>query len=126
VSGTATEHQNPFSLRHALGFGAVYMAVLLAVHLGRSRLGARGLYLTAAVSGLADVDAITVAIARGGPTDGGWSAPVLAITIAAIANSLVKAGLAVALGAGSFRVLTAAALAAMALAGGVTAFVLRP
>ena len=113
--------RNPFSLRHAVGFAAVYALVVLAVHGGRARFGAGGLYLTAALSGLIDVDAITVAVARGAEGAGGRGVPVLAVTIAAVANALTKAGMAVVLGAGPFRLFTAAALVAMAAAGGLTA-----
>jgi uncharacterized membrane protein (DUF4010 family) len=115
--------RNPFSLRHAVGFATVYALVVLGVHVAKERFGAGGLYATAALSGLVDVDAITVAVARGGSIDGGFAVPVGAITIAAIANSLVKAGMAVGFGAGSFRVLTASALGALAVAGGVAALV---
>jgi uncharacterized membrane protein (DUF4010 family) len=115
--------QNPFSLRQAVGFATVYALVVLGVHVAEERLGTAGLYATAALSGLVDVDAITVAVARGGPVGGGYGPPVLAIAIAAISNSLVKAGMAVAFGAGAFRVLTAAALTALALAGGLAAVV---
>jgi uncharacterized membrane protein (DUF4010 family) len=115
--------RNPFSLQQALGFGTAYALVVLAVHVAKERFGAAGLYATAALSGLVDVDAITVAVARGASTDQHFAVAVTAITIAAIANSLVKAGMAIAFGAGAFRVYTASALGALAAAGGLAALV---
>jgi uncharacterized membrane protein (DUF4010 family) len=54
----------PSDLRAAVGFGLLYAAVLLGVAAARQWLGERGLYAVATLSGLTDVDAITLSIAR--------------------------------------------------------------
>lgn len=108
---------NPFRLRAALTFGAIYAAVLLMVHGAGYYFGQSGLYATSALSGAADVDAPTIAFARMGPGPSGWAAATAAITIAAATNNVVKAGLALALGAGPFRVQVPAALVLMTLLG---------
>jgi uncharacterized membrane protein (DUF4010 family) len=115
--------KNPFSSRAALVFGALFAGTLLLVRASQEWLGAKGTLLAAALSGLVDVDAISIALAR--TSDGGAAAgPALAgIVIACASNNLFKAGVAVVAGAGRFRVLVAVALAAMSLAGGAGAAV---
>jgi len=115
--------RNPFSLTAALGFAAIYSIVLLVTHAGVQWLGEAGLYATAALSGTVDVDAPTVASARLA-LQGPWQPSAVAILIAAVSNTIVKLGLAVGLGAGTFRRQVAIALGAMALAGGLAVGVL--
>jgi uncharacterized membrane protein (DUF4010 family) len=55
---------NPTELRPALGFGLMYAVVLLAAAWLSDWLGTRGLYAVALVSGLTDVDAITLSSLR--------------------------------------------------------------
>lgn len=56
-------HSNPAQLGTAFGFGALYAAVLLVVEFVREALGPGWLYVAAAVSGLTDMDAITLSTA---------------------------------------------------------------
>jgi len=116
---------NPFSLRAALSFGAIYALVLLAVRAARELLGDDGTYAASALSAVADVDAVTIAFARLGPLADGWRTPAAAVTVAAVVNTLVKLGIGVGLGAGRFRRHVAVVLGLMALAGAAAgAFVL--
>ncbi len=108
---------NPFRLRAALTFGGVYALVLVVVQGAQQTLGEAGMYGAAALAAVADVDAPTVAFARLAGGAAGWRAPVAAITIAAVANTLVKLGLAATLGAGPFRRQVTTALGAMAFVG---------
>jgi uncharacterized membrane protein (DUF4010 family) len=90
---------NPAELKSALLFGAIYAAVLLAVAFARDRFGTAGLYTVAGLSGLTDMDAITLSTARlvegGGLEPGtGWRA----ILIAAMSNLVFKAGIVAVLG----------------------------
>jgi uncharacterized membrane protein (DUF4010 family) len=109
---------NPAELKSALVFGALYAAVLLAVAWARDRFGTAGLYAVAAISGLTDVDAITLSTARlteqGDVAAGeGWRA----ILLAALSNLVFKAGIVAALG--SRRLFgRIAVLFGLALAGG--------
>lgn len=57
---TVPELANPTNLRVALGFGLLYAFVLLGSAWLSEHAGSHGLYLMALVSGLADVDAITL------------------------------------------------------------------
>lgn len=56
--------RNPTQLRTALGFGAIYAVILLLAAWANEVLGSRGLLALAAVSGLTDVDAITLSSMR--------------------------------------------------------------
>ena len=95
---------NPFSLRSAIRFALVFAAVLLIVSRVQSYLPGGGLYAVAALAGFSDVDAITLSVAscvgQGACTT---QAGVTAIVIAAIANTLAKSGMVVALGAAALR-----------------------
>jgi uncharacterized membrane protein (DUF4010 family) len=55
---------NPTELRSALIFGALYAGVLFAVAGARSWFGPEAIYAIAALSGLTDLDAITLSTAR--------------------------------------------------------------
>jgi len=56
--------RNPVEMRQALWFGLLYAIILLAVSAGKDFLGDGGVYIVALVSGLTDVDAITLTNAR--------------------------------------------------------------
>jgi uncharacterized membrane protein (DUF4010 family) len=90
---------NPTELRTALGFGLLYAAVLLAAAWLSDWLGTRGLYAVALVSGLTDVDAITLSSLRLhnlGQLPAGILVNV--ITLAVLANLLFKSMLTLAIG----------------------------
>jgi len=86
-------------------------------------LGAKGTWLAALLSGLVDVDAVTIAIARGSAADKVDQA-ITGIVLACISNSLFKTGAAITAGAGVFRRDVAIGLLAMAVAGGAVAAVM--
>lgn len=58
------DHGNPSELRSALGFGALYALILLAVAAVSEELGDRALYGVALLSGLTDMDAITLSTGK--------------------------------------------------------------
>lgn len=113
--------RNPFQLRQALRLGLVFVAIRLLSALAWERFGEGGLLASAAVAGLADVDAITISVARmhagGLPTH----FAVVAITLAAATNTLVKVGLAAALGGPRLGARVGAVLVPAAAAGGAVA-----
>ena len=88
----------------------------MAVFLVRDTWGQSGVFTSAAVLGLTDVDALTVSMTRGTAT---MASPVLAATAIAIgvlANTAMKLGLALFLGAPRFRAIAGGALALMLVA----------
>jgi uncharacterized membrane protein (DUF4010 family) len=120
------KQENPAELKAALLFGALYAAVLLAVAFARDRFGTAGLYTVAALSGLTDMDAITLSTSRlvqASQLDPGtgWRA----ILLASMANLGFKAGIVAVLGSRALlgRI---ALLFGAALAGGGLIFWLWP
>lgn len=120
------KQENPAELKAALLFGALYAAVLLAVAFARHRFGTAGLYTVAGLSGLTDMDAITLSTSRlvqgtQLDPDTGWRA----ILLASMANLGFKAGIVAALGSRALlgRIVL---LFGAALAGGGLIFWLWP
>ncbi|MHB1214668.1 MAG: MgtC/SapB family protein [Thiobacillus sp.] len=90
---------NPTELRTALGFGLMYAVVLLAAAWLSDWLGTRGLYAVALVSGLTDVDAITLSSLRLYHLDTlSVTLVVNVITLAVLANLAFKSALTLAIG----------------------------
>jgi uncharacterized membrane protein (DUF4010 family) len=59
-----THQQNPSELKPAVIFAALFAVVLLGVAIAKDRFGTSGLYAVAALSGLTDMDAITLSTLR--------------------------------------------------------------
>lgn len=86
------EQENPTQLKSAVLFGAMYAVVLFALAGVKHYMGSEALYGVAALSGLTDMDAITLSTARMARTDPwiaaeGWRL----ILTAAVANLVFKA-----------------------------------
>ncbi len=87
--------RNPFELKTAVGFGLLYAVVLLAAKLAQVYIGTAGIYGSAVLAGLTDVDAITLSLAslrRGGGVEPGVAAT--GIALAAATNTLAKLAIA--------------------------------
>lgn len=117
---------NPFALLPAIQWGLVMSAVMLVSAVAREQFGERGLLAAAAAAGLADVDAVTLAVSRqchlGSITEATAS---LAITFAIVANSVVKGAIALILGPAAFGRPIAAVLAVMLTVGALAALALQ-
>ena len=116
AAGEADADRNPLHIRAALQMAVVLQLVLFGVAFATGRFGQQGLIASAAFLGLADVDALTLSMARMA-TAGAVLAHVAAraLTVGILANTLVKLGLAMFLGRGRFRPLAGTGLALMAL-----------
>lgn len=93
----------PSELKSAVIFGLLYAVVLLVVAAAREHFGDSGLYIAAAISGLTDMDAITLSTSRlvstaSLDTSTAWRM----IIVGGMANMLFKAGLVLVLGARAF------------------------
>jgi len=95
--------KNPFSLTAAVKFALLFAVVLLVVKVVQRYFPGSGLYLVAALAGLTDVDAITLSMAEYAKGGGVADKAAMAIIIAALSNTMVKAGLVVGLGSGTLR-----------------------
>jgi len=108
---------NPAELRSALIFAGLYALIIFVVAAVKDRFGSSGLYVVAVISGMTDMDAITLSTARlveNGTigVDTGWRV----VVIAALANLVFKGGAAAVLGgwALGWRVLSAFAVVMVA------------
>lgn len=81
---------NPFKLGMALRFGALLAIILVLAEGMKAWLGDQGIYLLSLVSGLMDVDAITVSLSRMALEDLNGHVATLGIVIAAATNTIVK------------------------------------
>lgn len=98
------EVSNPFELGPAVTFGLLYGAVLLVTSAAEQFLGNTGLYLSSIISGLADVDAITLTTAelsRSGSIDAATATR--AIVLAAVSNTSVKGAIVLSTGSAALR-----------------------
>lgn len=99
------ELSNPFELWPAIKFGLLYALVLVISKTAQLYLGTRGLYVTSFISGLADVDAITLSLADLASTNNGVDLGMAktSIVLASIANTIVKGGMVIMLGTKRLR-----------------------
>lgn len=110
---------NPFALGMALQFGVLLAVISLAAEGLRRWLGDAGLLALAAISGLADVDAIAVSLAGGAAAETAPTILVLALLLAAAANSAVKVAIGFVVGNRAFGLRLGAAMAAALGAGAI-------
>jgi uncharacterized membrane protein (DUF4010 family) len=118
------EQENPTQLKSAIIFGLMYAGVLFALALAKICWHGEGLYVVAFVSGLTEMDAITLSTARMSLADplvatDGWRM----IIVAAIANLVSKAAIAGLLG-GVRLFLRITALFAIPMLGGAAMLLL--
>lgn len=102
--GEPAAYKNPLSLKVALQFGLLYAVVVFVVKMAVVWFGGAGLVVASFLSGLTDLDAISLSLSN--LLQGGQIAPALAaqgVVLAAVANSLMKAGMAAALGDAALR-----------------------
>lgn len=117
---TGVPLKNPFSLMAAARFALLFAAVQLVLEIVQQHWPGGGTYAVAALAGLTDVDAITLSMAEQARGNGALlELAVRAIAIAAVANTLVKCGMAVVLGTPGLRRRTAFATAALLATGGI-------
>lgn len=93
------EPENPAQFKSALIFGLLYGAILLAVAFTKQEFGNDALYVVAIISGLTDVDAITLSLSQmmksgGLNTSTGWRL----ILLASLSNLAFKGVMAAVLG----------------------------
>lgn len=108
--------RNPLQLTTALQMAALFQAVLMAVYAAREIWGSSGVFTSAAVLGLTDVDALTVSMARNVAQTVSPEAAAMAIAIGVLTNTAMKLGLSLAFGSRRFRTIAGGALGLMLVA----------
>jgi uncharacterized membrane protein (DUF4010 family) len=99
---------------------ALFQAVLMGVSLVGRVSGQSGVFASAAVLGLTDVDALTMSMAKGVAYSESPEVAATAIAIGVLANTVTKLALASFLGSHRFRTIAGGALLLSFLAAGVT------
>ncbi len=84
------EPKNPLELGAALGFAALFVAILVATHLVVQYLGKAGVYSLAALMGVTDVDPFIMGMTQSAGADAPLNVAACGILIAAASNNLVK------------------------------------
>ena len=110
---------NPFSFWSVVGFALLLGVMILLGQALNEWLGAAGVIVGALAMGLADVDAVTVSMARLAPQPLSYQAITLAILAAVLSNTLSKLVIGAVVGRGAFALELAAMSAACLIAAGL-------
>jgi uncharacterized membrane protein (DUF4010 family) len=105
----AFEFRNPFGFWSVVGFAVLLGTIIVIGRALGDTLGTTGAIMGAAALGLADVDAVSIAMARLAPQPLGAQGATYAILAAVVSNTLTKLVIGAAVGRGAF----AAEIAAM-------------
>ena len=123
-SAPPTQHdsiaRNPFEFGMALKFGLLLAFVMIAARGLKEWFGAAGIYALSLLSGVADVDAVTLSLSKLAGVDLTMTVAAAGIVLATVANTLVKAGITIAAG-GMAMTRTAGLAFAASLLGGAAA-----
>ncbi|CAM2856512.1 MgtC/SapB family protein [Vibrio mytili] len=93
-----SEQTNPLALQSALFFGLVLAVIMLLSHALADWFGDAGTLLLSALSGITDVDAISLTLGRQSTNGLNLTTAALGILIAASVNTLVKMGMVISIG----------------------------
>ncbi len=116
---------NPLDLASVLKFGALLTVIGMVAHIATRFAGSTGAYLLAALSGIADVDAITLSLARLAGEGLDERVAGLAVLIATTVNTASKALIGWVTGGARFGQWMAL-LATVAIAAGAAAYAAGP
>jgi uncharacterized membrane protein (DUF4010 family) len=94
----ANKQTNPLALRSALLFGVVLAAIMALSHALSEGFGDAGVLTLSALSGMSDVDAISLALGRQSTQTLSVTTAALGIAIAASVNTIVKMSMVVVIG----------------------------
>ena len=107
---------NPLQLKSALQMAVLFQVVLMVVHVARERWGTSGVFTSAAVLGLSDVDALTVSMAKDVADALSPTIAATAIAVGVLSNTAMKIALALVFGSPRFRFVAAGSLVLMFVA----------
>jgi len=108
--------RSPLRVRSALQLAALFLAATTVTAVAQRVWGAGGVLTSAAALGAVDIDALTVSMSRMGTTPAAAALGARGVAIGLLADTALKLGIVLALGAPGFRRRAAAGLAALTLA----------
>ncbi|MGI3033366.1 MgtC/SapB family protein [Vibrio diabolicus] len=94
----SNKQTNPLALQSALFFGLVLAVIMLLAHALSDWFGNAGVLILSALSGIIDVDAISLTLGRQSTQTLSVTTAALGILIAASVNTIVKMGMVIAIG----------------------------
>ncbi len=109
--------RSPLRLWSAIKMTLAFAVVLMVVHEVERLFGSGGVLWSAAIVGLTDTDALTLAMARLGQRPDVLVVAAKAIAIGVLANTMFKLGVTVVLGTPAFRKVASLGLLVLAVAG---------
>lgn len=110
--------KNPLELSTAIKFGLLFALVLIIMEAARNMLGTSGIYLTSVITGLTDVNAITLSIARlSSSAQINLQVAGTAVLIASLMNTVAKGIISYTTGSKQLRRVVIRTLAAILLTG---------
>jgi uncharacterized membrane protein (DUF4010 family) len=110
--------KNPFSIMPAVKFGILYAIIVFVARVMEVVAGDNGIYIVSILSGLTDVDAITLTMSQISRQDSSkLNQATVAITLAAFSNTILKAGIAYVLGSRELRRIILVGFAIILIAG---------
>jgi uncharacterized membrane protein (DUF4010 family) len=116
---------NPLQLGAAIKMAVAFQIVMIVLEAARAWFGEIGVFTTAALAGLTDMDALTLSMSDLSRDPGMAPTAATALVIGVIANTVLKTGAAAVLGEANYRRKVVPALLLIAAAGAATVAVLR-
>jgi len=115
-----TPPSNPLQFGSALQMAILFQTVLFAMSWVQPTLGQTGVFVSAGVLGITDVDALVVSVAKGATAQLAVADAARAIAIGVLTNTLLKLSIATIMGVKTFRRLAALGLFTVALASSIS------
>lgn len=108
---------NPLNILNALFFGLLFTGISVLVFYADKFFGTSGLYLSGILSGISDVDAISISMARYAHENNQLNIAVIVIVLAMLSNTIVKAVVAITKGTNEMKKIISYGFGSMILAG---------
>ncbi|MDX1667061.1 MAG: DUF4010 domain-containing protein [Saprospiraceae bacterium] len=123
--GETQQIDNPINLKEALVFALLIVGIQLLFGYAEEKMGTSGIYLASFLSGISNIDAITVSLSNMGQQQISLITALIALLIACLTNTLVKYGLSLGFGGRHLRYYTSIGFAVMiGLGAGIILFYL--
>lgn len=119
-AGEPLQFKNPVSLSSAFEFALIFAAVMAGSKLASHYLGSAGVYAAAILAGTADMDAIALSLAEMAGPQVSFQVAATGVVLAGVSNTVVKGGMAVALGSWGYARIVVACFGAILAAGGLS------
>ena len=94
---------DPLNLKDAFFFGILYTGILILVSYANAEYGSKGIYISSLISGLTDIDAITISVSKLAGNTIDFTTAQIAVLIATLSNTIVKIGISISAGSKTLK-----------------------